>query len=110
MPPGNMFCGSKKDEMPPVDAFWSLTLYDQDGFPVANEIERQALGDRDKLNFDPDGSLEIYIQASSPGKYKESNWLPAPRSGPFGVVLRLYAPRREVLVGSWVPSGIQKIE
>jgi hypothetical protein len=100
----------EKDDRPPVDAFWSLTLYDKDGFPVPNEIKRQALGDRDELVFDMDGSLEIYLQADSPGKDKEANWIPAPKSGPFGVVLRLYAPRREALVGSWVPPGIQKIE
>ncbi len=100
----------KKDEIPPADAFWSLTLYDQDGFPVPNEIERQALGDRDKLKFGSDGSLEIYIQAASPGKAKEANWLPAPKSGPFGVVLRLYAPKRAVLEGRWVPPAVQRVD
>jgi hypothetical protein len=97
----------EKDEIPPVDAFWSLTLYDKDGFPVPNEIKRHALGDRDKLKFDADGSLEIYMQSDSPGKDKEANWIPAPKTGRFGVVLRLYAPRREVLDGRWVPPGVQ---
>ena len=100
----------KKDEIPPADAFWSLTLYDKDGFPVPNEIKRQALGDRDKLKFGSDGSLEIYIQAGSPGKDKKANWLPAPKSGPFGVVLRLYAPKREVLDGRWVPPAVQRVK
>ena len=77
---------------------------------MPNEIKRQALGDRDELKFGTDGSLEIYLQADSPGKDKDANWIPAPKAGPFGVVLRLYAPRREALVGSWVPPGIQKIE
>ncbi|MCZ6771897.1 MAG: DUF1254 domain-containing protein [Proteobacteria bacterium] len=100
----------KKDEIPPVDAFWSLTLYDKDGFPVPNEIERQALGDRDKMKFGGDGSLEIFIQANSPGKDKEANWLPAPKSGPFNLVLRLYAPRREVLDGTWAPPAVRKVK
>ena len=100
----------KKDEIPPVEAFWSLTLYDKDGFPVPNEIKRQALGDRDKLKFGSDGSLEIYIQAGSPGKDKEANWLPAPKSGPFNLTMRLYAPRREVLYGSWAPPGVLKVD
>jgi hypothetical protein len=100
----------KKDEIPPVEAFWSLTLYDQDGFPVPNELKRQALGDRDKLKFHSDGSLEIYIQAGSPGKDRKANWLPAPKSGPFGVVLRLYAPKREVLDHRWVPPAVQRVK
>ncbi len=100
----------KKDEIPPVEAFWSLTLYDKDGFPVPNELKRHALGDRDKLKFGSDGSLEIYIQAGSPGEDKKANWLPAPKSGPFGVVLRLYAPKREVLDGKWVPPAVQRVK
>lgn len=100
----------KKDEIPPVDAFWSLTLYDKHGFPVPNSIKRQALGDRDKMTYGPDGSLEIYIQAESPGKSKQANWLPAPKSGPFNLTLRLYWPRREVLTGKWVPPSVQKLK
>jgi len=97
-----------KDEIPPADAFWSVTLYDKDGFPVPNELKRQALGDRDKMTCGSDGSLEIYVQAASPGKDKEANWLPAPKSGPFNLTLRLYAPRREVLIGKWVPPAVRR--
>jgi hypothetical protein len=100
----------KKEELPPVDAFWSVTLYDKDGFPVPNDIKRQALGDRDEMKYGDDGSLEIYVQATSPGKDKESNWLPATKSGPFNLTLRLYGPRREVLTGKWVPPGVQKMK
>jgi hypothetical protein len=100
----------KKDQTPPVEAFWSLTLYDKDGFPVPNELKRHALGDRDEMKFGSDGSLEIFIQANSPGKNKEANWLPAPKSGPFEVVLRLYAPKREVLDGRWVPPAVQRFK
>ena len=69
---------SPKDQTPPVDAFWSITLYDEKGFPVENPIKRQAIGDRDKLKADADGALTIYIQNKSPGADKESNWLPSP--------------------------------
>ena len=100
----------KKNEIPPVEAFWSLTLYDKDGFPVPNQLKRQALGDRDKMKFGPDGSLEIYLQTNSPGKDKETNWLPTPKAGRFGVVLRLYAPRREVLDGGWAPPAVQSVD
>jgi hypothetical protein len=100
----------KKDEIPPVGAFWSLTLYDKDGFPVTNELKRQALGDRDKMKYGADGSLEIYVQAASPGKDREPNWLPAPKAGPFNLTLRLYWPRRDVLTGKWVPPAVQKVK
>ncbi|MFT3818979.1 MAG: DUF1254 domain-containing protein [Rubrivivax sp.] len=70
-----------KDHMPPADAFWSLTMYGADQFFVANRIGRYAIGDRDKLAFNADGSLDLYIQHESPGRDQESNWLPAP-AGP----------------------------
>jgi hypothetical protein len=80
-----------KDELPPVDAFWSVTMYDKDGFQVANPINRFAIGDRDGLMYNADGSLDIFIQGESPGEQKEINWLPSP-TGPLGVTMRLYAP------------------
>src|SRR5262249_39034964 len=61
----------------PAGAFWSVTLYDKDGFQAPNAINRFAIGDRDKLNFNADGSLDLYIQNASPGADKEVNWLPA---------------------------------
>jgi hypothetical protein len=97
-----------KDKLPPVDAFWSITMYDKEGFQVANPLNRFAIGDRDQLKYNADGSLDIYIQNASPGKEKESNWLPAPK-GPLGITMRLYAPHMEVLNGTWVPPGIKKV-
>lgn len=94
-----------KNELPPVAAFWSVTMYDEQGFQVANELDRFALGDRDPLSYNADGSLDLYLQHTSPGR--ESNWLPAPR-GPLGVTMRLYAPRREVLDGRWQPPALRK--
>jgi hypothetical protein len=96
-----------KDELPPVDAFWSVTMYDADGFQVANPINRFAIGDRDALTYNRDGSLDLYLQHEDPGADKQSNWLPAPR-GPLGVTMRLYAPRPVVLHGHWAPPPIKR--
>lgn len=97
-----------KDKLPPVNAFWSLTMYDSDGFQVPNSINRFALSSWMPLKKNADGSLDIYIQHDSPGKDKESNWLPAPSSGVLGVTMRLYAPRENVLNGDWLPPVINK--
>lgn len=99
-----------EDKLPPADAFWSLTMYDNDGFQVANSINRFALGDRDKLKFNDDGSLDLFIQAESPGKERESNWLPAPSQGTLGLTMRLYAPDRSVLDGSWQPPVLTHVD
>ncbi len=98
----------KKDELPPVEAFWSMTMYDAEGFQVANQLNRFAIGDRDALKYNPDGSLDIFIQHESPGPEKESNWLPSPAQGELGVTLRLYAPKAQVLDGRWVPPAIKR--
>ena len=70
-----------KEQIPPVDAFWSLTMYDKDSYLVDNPINRYALGDRSNMKLGDDGSLTIYIQSESPGKDKEANWLPSPKAG-----------------------------
>lgn len=94
------------DELPPVRAFWSLTLYDAEGFPVPNELDRCAIGDRDDLLYGSDGSLDLHIAAERP-ESGESNWLPAP-AGPFTLAARLYWPGSEVLSGTWAPPPIRK--
>ena len=76
---------------------------------VDNPISRYAIGDRDNLQFNQDGSLDIYIQHESPGRNKESNWLPAP-SDDFDMVLRAYWPTMEVLTGAWNPPPVKRIE
>jgi hypothetical protein len=96
-------------EIPPVDAFWSITMYDADGFTVNNSINRYALSDRDNLTFNADGSLDIYIQHESPGIDKESNWLPAPKE-PISVFMRLYSPRKEVSDGTWSPPPVKRVQ
>jgi len=98
-----------KSELPPVEAFWSLTMYDAEGFPVPNPIKRYAIGDRDPLKYNNDGSLDIYIQPESPGRNKESNWLPAPESGELNITMRLYSPQIEALDGRWNPPAVRRI-
>jgi hypothetical protein len=105
---GNYVIHFEKDQLPPVDAFWSITMYDADGFQVANPINRFAIGDRDKLKFNADGSLDLYIQHADPGPEKQSNWLPSPASGELGVTMRLYAPREAALDGTWTPPPVVK--
>jgi hypothetical protein len=94
-----------KDQLPPVRAFWSITMYNEDGYFVANPIDRFAIGDRDPLKFNADGSLDLYIQRSAPGGDRDSNWLPAP-DGKFNLTLRLYWPSEEILSGRWTPPAV----
>lgn len=96
------------DALPPVSAFWSVTMYDAEGFQVPNELDRFALGDRDPLVSNADGSLDIHISRTNPGPGREANWLPAP-AGPLGITLRLYAPHPEVLDGRWVPPVVRRV-
>lgn len=99
-----------KDEIPPVRAFWSLTMYNDRQLFADNPIDRYAIGDRDKLTFNPDGSLDLYIQRKSPGADNESNWLPAPADGNFSLMMRLYWPALEVLDGSWAPPPVKRVD
>lgn len=96
------------DALPPVDAFWSVTMYDAEGFQAANELNRFAIGDRDPLTFNADGSVDLYLQHENPGPEKETNWLPAPR-GPLGVTMRLYAPHASALDGTWSPPPVRRV-
>jgi len=97
-----------KEELPPANAFWSLTMYDGQMSYAWNSIERYALGDRDSLQFNADGSLDLYLQPQSPGADKERNWLPTPTSGAFIPVLRLYWPGELALDGKWSPPALRK--
>ncbi len=94
-------------EIPPVDAFWSLTMYDEQGFLIANPIGRYAIGDRDKLQYNPDGSLDILIQHQQPENL-QSNWLPAPPAA-FALTMRLYLPRQQILNGQWQLPAIRRV-
>jgi hypothetical protein len=99
----------EKDATPPVDAFWSITLYDKDGFQVANNLNRFAVSSWMPFKHNGDGSLDLYFQNESPGADMEANWLPAPQ-GPFNLTMRLYAPRMEALTGKWNPPPIMRAQ
>ena len=99
----------EKGNTPPVRAFWSLTLYDSDGFQVANVLNRFALSSWMPFKYNVDGSLDLYFQNESPGKDKETNWLPAPK-GPFNLTMRLYSPETAALTGKWNPPPVKKAE
>ncbi|MCX5581666.1 DUF1214 domain-containing protein [Kaistia terrae] len=98
-----------KGQTPPVGGFWSQTMYDERQLFTPNLIDRYAIGDRDKLVFNEDGSLDLYVQTASPGEDKEANWLPAPECGAFTMNLRLYWPKAEATSGSWAPPPVQRV-
>ncbi|WP_029350922.1 DUF1254 domain-containing protein [Bosea sp. 117] len=114
---GDTYQGSNKyvlrfpaGQLPPVKGFWSLTMYDQNMFFVANPINRYSISIRTNPKYEPDGSLLIYIQNESPGPDKEANWLPAPKER-FNLMMRLYWPDENapsILDGSWVIPAVTK--
>jgi hypothetical protein len=97
----------EKGNTPPVHAFWSITLYDSEGFQVGNVLNRFAVSSYMPFKFNGDGSLDLYIQNESPGKDREANWLPSPK-GPFNLCMRLYGPQSDALTGKWNPPPVTK--
>lgn len=100
--------------LPPVDAFWSVTMYEAqaDGafFLTENPIDRYTIGDRTPgLATSSDGSLDIWISRSDPGDSRRSNWLPAPSKGPFIIMLRAYLPRQEITQQTYVPPAVERV-
>jgi hypothetical protein len=102
-------------ELPPVNAFWSVTMYDgKTQLLIENPINRYLINSPmlPDLKKNPDGSLTLYIQKDSPGKDKESNWLPAP-DGPIYVVMRLYWPKEDspsIYNGTWKPPAVERVQ
>jgi hypothetical protein len=97
-----------KGQMPPANGFWSLTMYDAAYFFVPNPLNRYTLSERNKFKTNADGSVDLYLQADSPGKDKEANWLPAPKAK-FVPMLRLYWPKEtppSILDGTWKPPAV----
>jgi len=94
---------------PPVNAFWSITLYDSEGFQVGNSLNRFAVAGWMPLKTNADGSLDVYFQNESPGKDNEANWLPAPKAA-FNLTMRLYGPKSEALTGKWSPPPVTKVQ
>jgi hypothetical protein len=100
-----------KGQAPPVNGFWSLTMYNGDYFFVDNPLNKYTVSPRNDLKFNADGTLDIYIQNESPGKEKEANWLPAPK-GKFILMMRLYWPKESppsIIDGTWRPPAVRKI-
>ena len=100
-----------KGQMPPAKGFWSLTMYDGDYFFVANPLNRYTLSSRSNFNTNPDGSVDLLIQAADPGPAKRANWLPAPK-GKFILMLRLYWPSEtnpSLINGSWKIPGVTRV-
>jgi hypothetical protein len=94
-------------DLPPVDGFWSLTMYTSEMFFVENPLKRYTLSSRNKFNTNPDGSLDLYVQHDSPGSGKEANWLPAP-ADKFALMFRFYWPKEQILHGSWKVPAVNK--
>ncbi len=115
-PDGKPYDGNKKyaihfekGQMPPVNGFWSLTMYDRDHFFVPNALNRYTISQQDELVTHMDGSVNVYLQADSPGSEKQSNWLPAPKEK-FTIMLRMYWPKDgpvSILDGTWKPPAIK---
>ncbi|HEY2755490.1 MAG TPA: DUF1254 domain-containing protein [Pseudolabrys sp.] len=99
----------EKETIPPVNAFWSITLYDPEGFQVGNVLNRFAVSSWMPFKYSADGSLDIYFQNENPGRDKEANWLPAPK-GAFNLTMRLYSPKLEALTGKWSPPPITRVQ
>ena len=97
-----------REQLPPVGAFWSLTMYDSEGYLDTNELDRYAIGDRTKgLRRGRDGSLTLHLQHRAPARSRRTNWLPAP-PGRFRLIMRLYEPERAALDGRWRPPPVSR--
>jgi hypothetical protein len=99
-----------KDQLPPVNAFWSITMYEMPASLLYdNALDRYLINSPmlPKLKKDKDGGLTIYIQHASPGPKLQSNWLPAP-AGSFALFMRLYWPKPEALDGTWTPPQVER--
>jgi hypothetical protein len=113
---GNPLDGSHKytvhfeeGNLPPVNAFWSITLYDNEGFQVGNALDRYAVSSWMPFKTNADRSLDLYFQHESPGEDRLANWLPAPK-GAFNLTMRLYGPKSDLLTGKWNPPPVMRME
>jgi hypothetical protein len=100
----------KATELPPVKAFWSITAYGPDDFLIDNPLHRYALSDRDPLVFNPDGSLDLWLQADAPPPAKMANWLPVKADETFLLNARLYWPKPAALNGVWGMPAVERVE
>lgn len=100
----------KAGELPPVNAFWSVTAYGADDFFIDNPLHRYALGDRDPLVFNPDGSLDLHVQAEPPESNKRNNWLPVRAGETFLLNARLFWPKPAALNGAWGMPAVERVD
>ena len=100
----------KAGELPPVHAFWSVTAYGADDFLIDNPLQRHALGDRDPLKLNADGSLDLWVQAAPPPPDKLGNWLPVKAGAPFLLNARLYWPKPAALNGDWGMPVVERVD
>ena len=115
---GNAYTGANQyvirfpaGQLPPVRGFWSVTMYDENFFFVANPINRYSISARQELKANPDGSVDLHVQKDSPGAGREANWLPAP-AGKFQLMLRMYWPDESdpsILNGTWRIPAVSKV-
>ena len=96
-----------REQSPPVNAFWSLTIYDEAGYMIENPINRYRMGSNNDLNWNADGSLELQLQSSAPDT-TSANWLPVPK-GEFNIVLRMYWPQPDFLENNWQLPIIERL-
>lgn len=99
-----------KGQVPPVNGFWSVTLYNELHFFNPNPLKRYSLGTKNKsLKYNEDGSMTLYAGAKSPGADKESNWLPAP-NGTFSLYMRAYRAEPAIIDGTWTPPKVERVK
>ena len=99
----------EKNQIPPAKFFWSLTVYDRDGFMIPNELRRFGIRSSDNLQYRSDGSLDIYLSPIKTDRFRESNWIPTVK-GVVTATIRLYGPSNHVLTGNWEPPAISRVE
>ncbi len=99
-----------KGRTPPVNGFWSLTLYNEHHFFEPNDLKRYSVGTKNRrMKYNDDGSLTVYVQSDAPDDSKRDNWLPSPKKGDFSLYVRTYWPRPAVTDGSWTPPPVKKV-
>lgn len=98
-----------KGETPPVHAFWTISLFNDKRLLTKNAINRSAINSHTKLKYNDDGSVDIYLQHETPGKHRESNWLPTPKNGNFMLMLLSYWPKLESFHQSWTPPPVKLV-
>ncbi len=100
-----------KGQIPPVNGFWSLTLYNKFHFFEPNDIKRYSLGTKNQsMKYNADGSLTIYVQSATPAEEWNNNWLPSPKNGEFSLYIRAYGPKDEAINGTWTPPAVVKVK